>query len=82
MSWWLALAVLAMLVVLLAAMPWKRPHPNHVFALEILERLAEKESEAACGAKGKSGLRESVSTDNDQAAMVVDAAPSKIKPTI
>jgi hypothetical protein len=39
MSSWLALALLAIFILLLAAMPWKRPHPNHLFTLEILERL-------------------------------------------
>jgi len=34
MSWWLSLALLAVFILLLAAMPWKRPHPNHVFTVE------------------------------------------------
>ncbi len=42
MSIWLPLALLALVVVLLAAMPWRRPHPNHQFMLELL-RLLEDE---------------------------------------
>jgi hypothetical protein len=30
------LALLAVFVILLAAMPWHRPHPNHQFMLELL----------------------------------------------
>jgi hypothetical protein len=41
MSWWLDLRILIVLVLLLVAMPWKRPHPNHLFALEMLEHLAD-----------------------------------------
>lgn len=36
MSEALPLAVLALTVVLLAAMPWHRPHPNHQFILDLL----------------------------------------------
>ena len=46
MSWWLPLALLAIFVLLLAAMPWKRPHPNHLFTVEMLERLADRDSGA------------------------------------
>jgi len=35
------LALLAVLVILLAAMPWRRPHPNHQFMLELLRSQLE-----------------------------------------
>jgi hypothetical protein len=31
------LALLVVVVILLAAMPWHRPHPNHQFMLELLK---------------------------------------------
>jgi hypothetical protein len=37
------LALLAVFVVLLAAMPWRRPHPNHQFILELLRSQWEGE---------------------------------------
>jgi hypothetical protein len=43
MSEALPLALLALLVVLLAAMPWHRPHPNHQFILELLRSHLERE---------------------------------------
>jgi hypothetical protein len=43
MSEALPLALMALLVVLLAAMPWHRPHPNHKFMLEVLRLLEEDE---------------------------------------
>jgi hypothetical protein len=45
MSWWLDLAVVAIFILLVAAMPWKRPDPNYVFALEMLELLKDKNAE-------------------------------------
>lgn len=54
MSWWFDLAVLIVFVLLLAIMPWKRPHPNHVFALDMLKLLADEES----GVSGNPGLSE------------------------
>jgi hypothetical protein len=43
---WLALILaVAAFIALLAAMPWRRPDPNHVFALELLKSLAEAESD-------------------------------------
>lgn len=39
MSEALAFGLMALLVVLLAAMPWRRPHPNHQFVLELLRLL-------------------------------------------
>jgi hypothetical protein len=55
MSWWFDLAVLAVLVLLLAAMPWKRPHPNHVFALEMLDLISDNDSEAPSESRGVTG---------------------------
>ena len=43
MSEALPLALLAVFVVLLAAMPWRHPHPNHQFMLELLRLLEEDE---------------------------------------
>lgn len=47
MSEALPLALMALLVVLLAAMPWHRPHPNHQFMLELL-RLLEEDEQTTC----------------------------------
>ncbi len=38
---WLPWALLVLLVLLVAAMPWRRPHPNHQFMLEQWSRLRE-----------------------------------------
>ena len=43
MSIWLPLALLALLVALLAAMPWRRAHPNHQFILELLRLLEDEQ---------------------------------------
>lgn len=48
MSEALPLALLALIVVLLAAMPWHRPHPNHQFMLELLRLLEEDEPTNSC----------------------------------
>lgn len=48
MSEALPLALLAVFVVLLAAMPWRRPHPNHQFMLELLRLLEEDEQTISC----------------------------------
>jgi len=58
MSWWFDLAVLAVVVLLLAIMPWKRPHPNHVFALDMLNLLADEDAEPQSGLSGNPGLDE------------------------
>jgi len=44
MLWWLGLAVLAVFALLVAAM-WMRPDPNHTFALDMLNLLADEEPE-------------------------------------
>lgn len=33
----LPLTLLGVVVVVVAAMPWPRPHPNHLFMLELLK---------------------------------------------
>ena len=58
MSWWFDLTVLAVVVLLLALMPWKRPHPNHVFALDMLKLLADEDSDPQSGRSGNHGLGE------------------------
>jgi hypothetical protein len=55
MSWWFDLAVLAVFVLLLAAMPWKRPHPNHVFALDMLDLISDEDSEPQSESRGVKG---------------------------
>jgi hypothetical protein len=37
MSAALPLLLLAVAVIVVGAMPWRRPHPNHVFLLELLK---------------------------------------------
>lgn len=39
----LPLKLFAVVVILLAAMPWRRPHPNHQFMLELLRSELEDE---------------------------------------
>jgi len=36
MQYLLPLALISVLVSALAAMPWSRPHPNHLFMLDLL----------------------------------------------
>jgi hypothetical protein len=43
------LALLAFLAILLAAMPWHRPHPNHQFMLEVLQSLLGDEDTSSHG---------------------------------
>lgn len=45
MSWLALILAVAAPILLLTAMPWRRPDPNHVFALELLTSLAEAESD-------------------------------------
>lgn len=37
------LALFSVVVILLAAMPWRRPHPNHQFMLELLRSQLDDE---------------------------------------
>lgn len=39
MTSWLPFALLIVFVVLLIAMPWRRPHPNHLFVFRLAESL-------------------------------------------
>ena len=48
MSAILPLFLLAALVVLVAAMPWHRPHPNHLFFVRLLRAHLQSESELSC----------------------------------
>lgn len=48
MSNWLPWALVVFFVILLAGMPWRRPHPNHEFML-ILLRLLEDEDAPVLG---------------------------------
>jgi len=41
----LPLMLLGVAVVLVAAMPWHRPHPNHLFMLELLKTHLQDGSE-------------------------------------
>jgi len=60
------LAILAVFLLLLVAMPWKRPHPNHVFVLDMLKRLADSDFPAVSESDGVSGLGETVPGENDK----------------
>jgi hypothetical protein len=48
MSNWLPWALCGLLIILLAAMPWRRVHPNHEFVLQLL-RFLENEDAADRG---------------------------------
>lgn len=41
---WLPIALLVLVGMLLALMPWRRPHPNHVFIFSLCERLTGSRS--------------------------------------
>ncbi len=46
MSDWLPWSALGFILLLIAAMPWRRPHPNHEFMLRmwaLLEDTSSKE---------------------------------------
>lgn len=47
MSNWLPWALLGFVAVVLAAMPWRRPHPNHEFMLHLLKLLENEDAEVA-----------------------------------
>ncbi len=36
MTYWLPCTFISILAAFLAAMPWSRPHPNHLFMLTLL----------------------------------------------
>lgn len=42
MSNWLPWALLVFAALVLAAMPWRRPHPNHEFMLHMLRLLGDE----------------------------------------
>ena len=41
----LPLLLLAVVVILVVTMPWLRPHPNHLFMLELLQNHLRDEPE-------------------------------------
>jgi hypothetical protein len=45
MSNWLPWALLVFVALVLAAMPWRRPHPNHEFMLHMLRLLGDEGSD-------------------------------------
>jgi hypothetical protein len=47
MIYWLPWMLLALFVALLIAMPWRRPHPNHCFILNLLETAIGQHEDAA-----------------------------------
>lgn len=53
----LPLLLLAVAVVLVAAMPWRRPHPNHLFFLELLRTHLKDGSELKGGPAEAGNLR-------------------------
>ena len=46
---WLPWALLCFVAVLLAVMPWRRPHPNHEFMLHVLELLEDEDAKVLVG---------------------------------
>jgi len=43
MSNWMPWALVVLFVLLLAAMPWRRTHPNHDFMFDMLRLLEDKD---------------------------------------
>ena len=41
---WLPWALFGSVAILLAAMPWRRPHPNHEFILQMLRLLMDEDT--------------------------------------
>jgi hypothetical protein len=68
----LPLLLLAVVVVLVAAMPWHRPDPNHLFFLELLQTHLPDETEMR--GRPAEGSR---SGDKFTAAVSSDPNPSK-----
>jgi hypothetical protein len=60
------LAILVVFLLLLVAMPWERPHPNHVFVLDMLERSADSDLAAVSESDAVSGIGETVPSENDK----------------
>jgi hypothetical protein len=55
MSEMVPLAVFAVLVVVLVAMPWRRPHPDHEFVLELLRSRLRNEQDVSTVREGNLG---------------------------
>jgi hypothetical protein len=47
MAYWLPWVLLCFVAVLLAAMPWHRPYPNHQFMLHMLGLLQDEDDKTA-----------------------------------
>src|ERR1019366_10281100 len=59
MSTWLPWALVVFFVILLAAMPWRHPHPNHEFMLNLL-RLVEDEDPPVLGSSPSSARSDKI----------------------
>ena len=53
----LPLLLLAIAVILVAAMPWRRPHLNHLFFLELLKNHLQEEPELKVTLPNRRNLR-------------------------
>ncbi len=54
MSAILPLLLLVIVIALVAAMPWHRPDPNHLFCLELLQEHLRDEFEVSSDTRDKS----------------------------
>lgn len=52
MADWLPSGLLAFVTIILAAIPWWRPDPNHEFMLDMLRLLKDEDSEASGSSSG------------------------------
>ena len=49
MQYLLPCALILVLIAVLAAMPWSRPHPNHLFMLDLLSTaLGDETTDRGC----------------------------------
>ena len=60
MNNWLPWALLIFVVMVLAAMPWRRPHPNHEFMLHMLGLLEQDDSDPPSLSSSTSGHATSI----------------------
>ncbi len=72
MQKWLPLALLILAVMLIAAMPWRHPHPNHEFMLSQWSRLSEDTPEQP----PEGGAKENPNSGNLAGARRADGAGS------
>jgi len=47
MGTWLPWALLVFVAILVVAMPWGRPHPNHEFMLNMLRLIQDEDTRVA-----------------------------------